>query len=61
MNYRPKIGTRVKSERGVIGTVVAYPKKAKHSDKVIVQKDGITGLNTRPMVKYSNLEELEES
>ncbi len=56
MKRRPQIGLRVKSRRGVVGVVLNWPKKLKHRDKVLVKRDGQTGVNSNILVKYSNLE-----
>lgn len=65
MDHKPEIGTRVKSERGVVGTVVGYPKKEKHKGKVCVLKDDsdgkpMTGCNAQVMVKFQHLSYIKE-
>ena len=59
MEYKPPVGARVRSHRGVIGTVTSWPKKLQHQDKVMVAKDGQIGANARVMVKFFNLERLQ--
>jgi len=58
---RPPIGSRVVMTSGKHGSVISYPKKPKHSDKVTVAKDGETGCNSSVMIKYSNLVPEEKS
>jgi len=52
---RPSVGARVIMSTGKHGLVSGYPVKAKHWDKVFVQKDGETGCNSVALVKFCNL------